>query len=160
MRDGFPRTSRLRSKHVEKILLLGAVTSVALLLAACSQPAVPSKAVDIAKADTCTRCKKPITDIQFAAEFITKDGFVRKFDDIGCMLEHARKLTPAKIAAFFTMDYDKKEWMKAENAAYVKSQRFKTPNDGGILAFSTRERAQSLATQYQAELVAFNDLLK
>ena len=117
MRDALLRTIKLRPINVEKALLLCFVTFIAVLLTSCSQPAVPSKAVDIAKADTCTRCKKPITDIQFAAEFITKDGFVRKFDDIGCMLEHARKLTPAKIAAFFTMDYDKKQWMKAEDAA-------------------------------------------
>lgn len=150
----------LELRSCRRALLPLIILGFAVLTSGCGQTAPPAKPVDIAKDDTCTRCKKPVVDIQYAAEFITKDGFVRKFDDIACMLDHARKVTPAKVAAFYTMDYDKKVWMKAEDAAYVRSQRFKTPNDGGILAFSSKERAQALATQYQAESVSFGDLLK
>lgn len=134
--------------------------SLTLLLAGCGEPPAPAKPVDIATDDICARCRQPISDVQFAAEFITKDGFVRKFDDMGCMLQLAQKLTPGKIAAFFAMDYDRKVWMEAEEAVYVRSERFKTPNDGGILTFSSRERAQSLAAQYQAEVLDFSGLLK
>jgi copper chaperone NosL len=147
---------RLPERTAVSVVLL----SFALLLAGCGQPPAPAKPVDIAKDDICARCRQPITDIQYAAEFITKDGFVRKFDDMGCMLEHARKLTPGKIAAFFAMDYDRKVWMKAEEAVYVRSERFKTPNDGGILAFASKERAQSLASQYEAEVLDFSSLLR
>ncbi len=147
---------RLPKRTTVSVILL----SLTLLLAGCGEPPAPAKPVDIAKDDTCARCRQPITDVQFAAEFITKDGFVRKFDDMGCMLEHAQKLTPGKIAAFFAMDYDRKVWMKAEEAVYVRSERFKTPKDGGILTFSGKERAQSLATQYEAQVLDFSGLLK
>ncbi len=160
MRDSIILSSTFFFRLPRQTAVSAILLSLSLLLGGCGQPAGPAEPVDIAKDDTCARCRKPIVDVQFAAEFITKDGFVRKFDDIGCMLEHAQKLTPDKIAAFFTMDYDRKTWMKAEEAAYVRSERFKTPNDGGILAFGSKERAQSLATQYQAEILEFSGLLR
>lgn len=110
--------------------------------------------------DTCLYCKKPILEKQFAAEFVTKDGFVRKFDDVACMLQHAKKLKRENIAAFFVADYDSNKWMKAEEAAFARSDRFKTPNDGGILTFSSKARAQSLATQFKAEVLSFDGLMK
>ncbi len=152
-----PRASRLRlCRGAAATIALGAL---ALMLAGCSETPAPAKPVDIAKDDACTRCKQPIVEIQYAAEFITKDGFVRKFDDMGCMLEHARKVTPKRIAAFFAVDYDTKAWMPADEAFYVRSERFKTPNNGGILAFARQERAEALAKQYEAELLKFADLL-
>ena len=126
---------------------------------ACSGGA-PPKPVDIAEGDTCTYCKKPIIDKRFAAEFATRDGFVRKFDDIGCMIEHAKKGNKGAIAAFFTVDYDKKEWMKAEEMSYLRSKNLQTPGGSGIAAFADKSRAQALATQFKGESLGFADLMK
>jgi copper chaperone NosL len=128
-------------------------------LSACKGP-VTAEPAEIVQGDTCSRCKQPINDKRFAAEFVTKDGFLRKFDDIGCMIDHAKKLKKGGIVGYFAADYDKKEWGKAEALTYVKSQRFKTPANGGILAFANRDRAQALAGQYQGDVVGFQDLLK
>jgi|SRR5262245_6555334 len=133
--------------------------AVLVFLGACSE-AAPPKPVDITAGDICTYCKKPIADPRFAAEFATRDGFVRKFDDIGCMIEHSKKGKRNAIAAFFTVDYDKKNWMKAEDMSYLRSKNLKTPNGSGIAAFADRSRAQALATQFQGEAVGFDDLMK
>jgi nitrous oxide reductase accessory protein NosL len=130
-----------------------------VFLGACSS-AAPPKPVEIAEGDTCTFCKKPIADTRFAAEFVTKDGFVRKFDDIGCMIEHSKKGNRNAIAAFFTVDHDKKNWMKAEDMSYLRSKNLKTPGGSGIAAFADKSRTQALAAQFQGEAVGFEDLMK
>ena len=132
---------------------------VLVFLGACSSGA-PPKPVEIAESDICTYCKKPIADKRFAAEFVTRDGFVRKFDDIGCMIEHAKKGSKGAITAFFTVDYDKKDWYKAEDMTYLRSKNLKTTGGCGIAAFAVRSRAQALATQFQGESVGFDVLKK
>lgn len=140
--------------------LVGGLLVVLLVSLLACKSTVTAQPAEIAQGDTCTRCKQPINDKRFAAEFVTRDGFVRKFDDLGCMIDHAKKLKKGGIIGYFAADYDKKEWKKAEELTYVRSQRFKTPGNGGILALGGRDRAQALATQYQGEVLGFQDLLK
>jgi copper chaperone NosL len=140
---------------VRKLLLACA----ALVLVACQQPTY--KPVEIAQNDVCFRCRAPIVEKQYAAEFATKDGFVRKFDDIACMADYAQnKMKKNNIGAFYVVDYATKEWLPAEQAAFVKSEQFKTPQNGGILAFKDKGQAEKLAAQYQATLLTFGDIVK
>jgi len=153
-------SERAGLKSAAAHLCLGVLLAcTAILVLACQK--APPKPLDIGTGDVCTRCRGVIAEKQFAAEFITKDGFVRKFDDISCMIEHAKnKVKMENIAAYFTMDYATQQWLKAEEAFYVKSDKFKTPKDSGILTFKDQSKAQALASQYGAQLVTFNDLLK
>jgi len=141
-------------------LVLGILLAcVVISLGACQKAEV--KPLDIAEHDTCFRCRGPIADKHYAAELVTKDGFVRKFDDLGCMLEHAKgKIGKANIVAYYAMDFPTQQWVKAEEAHFVKSDKFQTPRNGGILAFKDPAKAQALAAQYQAQLIPFADLIK
>ncbi len=133
---------------------------VVFLLAACGSPS-PAKPVDIAADDLCAFCKQAITDKRYAAEFVTKDGFVRKFDDIACMVQHAgTKVKKDNIEAYFAMDYPSAQWVKADEAYYLRSKRFKTPGGGGILAYKEKARAETTASQYQAEILKLGDVIK
>lgn len=125
----------------------------------CGKEIVP-KPLDIAADDTCLFCKKPIAEKRYAAEFVTKDGFVRKFDDIACMVQHANKVKKNNILAFFTTDYPSGTWVNAGDAVYLRSDGFKKQVAGGILAYKDKARAEAIATQYKAELVKFDDILK
>ncbi len=141
------------------LLFSGLLTFLALLLTGCAK--APLKPVDLAADELCAFCKGVIAEKQYAAEFITKDGFVRKFDDIACMVQHAKgKVKRENVAAYFIMDFPTQQWVPAQDAKYVKSDKFKTPKDGGILAFKDPGKAQALASQYQAALVSFDDLMK
>ena len=79
--------------NVRKLLL--ACATIALV--ACQQPIY--KPVEIAQNDVCFRCKAPIVEKQYAAEFATKDRFVRKFDDIACMADYAQNKMKRTISA-------------------------------------------------------------
>lgn len=140
-------------------LIVGGLLACALVFFSACQKA-PLKPLNITSNDVCFYCKAPITEIQYAAEFVSKDGFVRKFDDLACLIKNAGKVGKKNIAAFYAMDYPTKQWLAAEEAVFVRSQKFKTPKDGGIIAFKDPSQAQALATRYQAELVKFDDLVK
>lgn len=93
-----------------------------------------------------------ISEKQFAAEIIKNDETVLKFDDIKCMLRYQeRSEDKQKLAATFVTDYVSKEWIKAEDAFYVRSETIKTPMGGGIIAY--RDKGQ-----IQGESVRFADL--
>lgn len=127
-------------------------------LSACQTAEI--KPLDIVTGDTCVRCKAPITEKRFAAEFVTKDRFVRKFDDISCMVQHATKVGKSNIAAYYVADFPSQKWLKAEEAHFVQSDQISTPKNSGILAFKDEAQARTLASQYQAKLLSFSDLMK
>ncbi len=142
-----------------KMLSCCASLLAALLLIGCAKQ--PVKPVDIAQDDLCSYCRGVIAEKQYAAEFITKDGFVRKFDDISCMVQHAKeKVKPQNIEAYFIVDFPTQKWVPAQQAKFVKSDKFTTPRNGGILAFQDAASAQKLASQYQAQVLTFDELMK
>jgi copper chaperone NosL len=111
-----------------------------VFVAACRQS--EPKAVDLLPEDMCAYCKMAISEKRYAAEFITRDGEVFKFDDIGCMVNYTKsKSNRADIAAFFVVDFESKQWLRAETACFVRSPEFKTPMNGNIAAFRDNRTA-------------------
>jgi copper chaperone NosL len=163
------RTVRLcqrLSPFASKTLLACFLVVVVALISGCSTATVP-KPVEIGLTDTCTFCKQRIEEKKYAAEFLTKDGFARKFDDISCMIQHAKKVKSANIAEFFVMDYDaaqadpsQSSWLNANQAQFVQGEQIKTPMNGGVVAFKDKARADSVAASFQAKVVGFTDLMK
>ena len=126
----------------------------------------PLKPAAIGPNDICFYCRAPIiaggekSQEAFAAEFITKDGFLRKFDDIGCLIANAQKVGKKNIVAYYAVDLVSKAWLPAEQLTFVRSDKIRTPRNGGIIAFQDAARAQQVAAQYQAELVKLSDFIK
>ena len=115
-----------------------------LPLAACRRGApLP---VALAPDDMCAYCKMAVSEKAYAAEFLSRDGDAVKFDDIGCMRKYvAARQNRAEIDAVYVMTVDEKQWRKAEEAFFVRSDRFHTPMGGGIVAFRVRARAEAEA---------------
>lgn len=136
-----------------KLALLGC----AILLAACGRAEIAP--VNINPEDMCSMCRMAISEKQFAAEFITQDGDVFKFDDIGCMRDYLKaRADRSKIAAFFVADFNSKTWLRAESARFVKSDEFATPMGGHLAAFQTEERARDAATKFKGQHLSFADV--
>ena len=133
-------------------LLLGA-----LWLAGCGKPKF--EPVEIAAEDMCAFCKMAISEKQYAAEFLNQDGAVFKFDDIGCLVNQLKtRQNRHDIAAFFVVDYDARQWVNAERAYFVRSEEFKTPMSGRIVAFKDRSKAEEAATKYHGRLLGFDEV--
>lgn len=116
--------------------------------------------VAIAPEDMCSYCKMAISEKQYAAELIDSDGQVMKFDDIGCLLNFIKRNSIAVAGvSLFVMDFDQRQWVKAENAYYVKSPGVMTPMNGGIIAFKDQSNAQETAGKYHVKLLRLKELL-
>lgn len=105
--------------------------------------------VPIDDGDACSFCRMAISERQFAAEIIKTDEAVLKFDDIGCMLRYQEKAEDkSKPAAIFVTDYASKEWIKAEDAFFTRSETIKTPMGGGIIAFRHKAEIQGQSLRF------------
>jgi len=106
--------------------------------------------VPIEDGDACSFCRMAISERQFAAEIIKTDETVLKFDDIACMLRfQERAEDKAKPAAIFVTDYASKEFMKAEDAFFTRSETIKTPMGGGIIAFRDKASIQGQSLKFE-----------
>jgi copper chaperone NosL len=144
-------------KRLTSSCLLALITS--LLLAGCQKGEAEPAA--IAPEDMCAYCKMAISEKRYAAQFIDRDGQPFKFDDIGCMINIAGgKRDRGEIAAYFVMDFDERQWVKAEDAYYVSSAELKTPMEGHAAAFKDEARAREAAATYHGRLVGFADLFR
>jgi copper chaperone NosL len=100
-----------------------------------------------------------ISEKKFAAEIITQNDEVLKFDDIACMLNYEKSSgEKSKAAAIFVKDYETKNWVKAGEAFFVRSEKIKTPMSGGMIAFAQRERAEKEAARLETRVLTFSEL--
>lgn len=151
----------MRSQQVNKVITAGSVTrrmlviaASALLLAACQSASLTP--VELVAEDMCASCKMAISEKQYAAEALTPEGDAYKFDDLGCLVDFiAAKKNKAPIAAYFVVDLESKQWLKAEDAHFVSSAKFRTPMGGGIVAFKDQAQAQEAATANGGKMLSF-----
>jgi copper chaperone NosL len=116
--------------------------------------------VAIAPEDMCAYCKMAISEKQYAAELIDGEGQASKFDDIGCLLNFVKKRSiSVSASSFFVMDFDQRQWIKADSAYYVRSSELTTPMNGGIIAFKDQSKAQEAAGKYHGKVLRFKELL-
>ncbi len=129
-----------------------------IFLAACSQK--PTDPVEIDPSDMCRYCKMAISEKRYAAEFIDKQGEAYKFDDLGCMNKflQTKKLGQDGPQYYFAIDYESKQWLPAQLASFVRSNQFKTPMSGGIVAIREKIRAAQLAQDTQGTVMTFAEV--
>lgn len=128
------------------------------VLANCQRRTV--QPIAIVAEDMCSYCRMAISEKQYAAEMIDSDGQVFKFDDIGCLLNFIKKGSiNVSGASLFVMDFDQRQWIKADDAYYLKSPGVTTPMNGGIIAFKEQAKAREAEGKHQGKLLRFKELL-
>jgi copper chaperone NosL len=129
-----------------------------LLIAAGCGNQLPRPA-EIEENDMCAQCKMAISEKQYAAEMVDRDGNVYKFDNLDCLVRyvsgHALK---EKAAAWFVMDSDGKQWLDSRQAFLVKSASIPGPMGSGILAVKDQATAGGLAQRFAGQILYFEDL--
>jgi copper chaperone NosL len=115
-------------------------------LAACAANLGP---VDIENGDMCSFCRMAISEKQFVAEIILADETVLKFDDIGCMLRYQKaKPSADKPSVIYVVDSETRQWLKTDDAYFIRSQTVKTPMGSGIIAFASATSAGDAALRF------------
>ncbi len=104
--------------------------------------------------DTCYRCNMIISDSKFASQYIESSKPAKKFDDIGCMIKTiVEKKVDETNTHFFVVDYMSGKWIDALKAYYVWDKNIVTPMGYGLLAFSTKNKAQRYAEKNSATFI-------
>ncbi len=111
--------------------------SVVLLFLGCSKD-TEIKPVDIKYGqDVCAGCSMIISEAQYSSQYILTDGKVKKFDDLGCMIDYIKQTENEvdNISAVFVRDYYSNKWINAKEAHFLQSRSIITPMGHGLIAF-------------------------
>ena len=96
--------------------------------------------------DVCDECSMIINEPRFAASYVTTDGEVRRFDDIGGMVAYTHKHVE-QVHRFWLHDYNTEEWIQAQDAVIVQSQGLVTPMAWGLAAFASLQEAEQFVAE-------------
>lgn len=98
-----------------------------------------------------------ISQPQYAAEAVDKEGNAYKFDDIGCMFRYLRDhALPQR--RLYVMDYVNRQWLEAERAVFVRSEAIRSPMNGGLVAFRDQSAAQQFSKNSSGQIVGLAEL--
>ncbi|WML41168.1 nitrous oxide reductase accessory protein NosL [Neobacillus sp. OS1-2] len=127
------------------------------VVAGCSKKEVKPVAIN-EKTDKCEICHMAVKNNEFATEIILESGKSMVFDDIGCMYKWMKENPDKKINHSFVKDYDSKEWIEADEAAYVYDKPIKTPMAYNVLSFTDKKDAQIFIDEHGGSLLTYDNL--
>lgn len=107
--------------------------------------------------DVCDQCSMIINEERFASSYVTKDGTIRRFDDIGGMVIYDQEHSE-EVVAYWVHDFETEEWIDAKKAIYVISKETTTPMAYGIIAFNSAHDASRRASEFKGTVVNFVEL--
>jgi copper chaperone NosL len=129
---------------------------VLLLLALACQADQRPQAIEAH--DTCASCRMAISQPQYAAQVVDREGTAYKFDDIGCMLRYLNNHTfPQR--RLYVMDYVNRQWLEAGSAVFVRSEAIRSPMSGGLAAFRDQSAAQQFLKNSSGQMISFAELI-
>lgn len=118
--------------------------------------------VPIETEDTCAMCRMAISERQYAAELIDRNGTLYKFDDIACMLRFARAhAIQIPTAHFYVTDYKTgKDWLDARRSYFAGLRTsVSSPMGSGIVAFRNAGDAEQVEGNKFGHPLTFEELL-
>lgn len=113
--------------------------------------------------DICDECKMTIMDPKFGGEITTKKGKIYKFDDGHCLVSFIKKgnVKEAEIAQTVFIDYgNEKNFVDVKSAYFVASDELKSPMNGNIAAFPSKETAEQKASQTNGTVKNWDQVLQ
>jgi copper chaperone NosL len=116
--------------------------------------------------DVCELCRMRIGDMRFAAEMITDEGRVIKFDDVICLVQYfdmAKKLdlvSREKVKAYYFGDLETKRFVPADSSVFVRSSNYASVMGklGSVIVFGDSIRAKRFLEKNGGRAIPFDDL--
>ena len=140
-------------------ILISAITisTLILLVSSCSTDPEPL----VYGTDICHFCKMTLMDKKFGAELVTKKGKVYKFDDMNCFLNFYNSGYEA------TEDFEHKlvidyanpgKLIDATNGFYLKSSAIRSPMNGEVAAFESKEAMDGFKKEWKAIYLGWGEV--
>jgi copper chaperone NosL len=135
------------------------LAAAALALSAC--PHGKPKPVEIVLSeDSCNECRMAVSDKKFAAEIVTPEGHVDYFDDIGCLVVHARAKDIPVGSAVYVVDFNDQRWLDGLTAQYLWAKSLPTPMSYGLAAFASKDAATLKSHDWPGRVLGWQALLQ
>jgi copper chaperone NosL len=151
------RNKKRTLKKISAVKTMAAVL-VAVCFSSCSTGPVPIKY----GSDNCQFCKMTISDKRYGAEFLTGKGKSYKFDDVHCMVEYLKANPDIQkgMSTVYFVDFNTGELLPSGSAVLYHSESFKSPMNGNIAAFNSRESLDKVSSQYIGNDTSWEQILK
>jgi copper chaperone NosL len=112
--------------------------------------------------DLCHFCKMTLMDKKFGAELVTDKGKVYKFDDLNCFLNfyNSGYEETGDFNHILVIDYSNPgKFIHAKDAFYVRSNEIRSPMDGQVAAFETKEAMDNFKKQWKGIYLAWGEVI-
>lgn len=111
--------------------------------------------------DACSFCKMTITDHNFGAELVNRNGKVYKFDDTHCLAafraENAKEADNSKI--YVVNFLDTHELIEADKAYFLYSPVLHSPMGGNTAAFENEDVLKLTQQKTNGQVIKLADVL-
>ncbi len=128
---------------------------LAAMLAGCAAP----KPTSVVLGERCERCKRPVDNLDLAAEQVSPNGWASKFRTVHCMATWIGQQAAAVPGQYFVTDVQKHKLVRAERAYFVRVLVNDRTMERDFLAFSDRAAADKAAQTNNSAVVTWNDVL-
>lgn len=81
------------------------------------------------------------------------------FDDLGCMLDHARFHPDTRFVEWYARDASDGSWVRCQDARFVMSDRINTPMASGIEAFKDPAAAAAAAKAAGTDVLTWDQVV-
>ncbi|WP_243290367.1 nitrous oxide reductase accessory protein NosL [Bacillus sp. FJAT-47783] len=123
------------------LIMFMLVMAVLISVAGCGKEDFSPRVIN-PEVDTCVVCNMSIVHEEYAAQAVLTNGDKLIFDDVGCLAQFAIERQKGEIGASYVKEYETDEWIDSNQAFYVYHPDFWTPMSYGVLAFSTKQKAE------------------
>jgi copper chaperone NosL len=132
---------------------------VIILISSCSQKTEEIKF----NSDECDYCNMQIGDNRFAAEMISDEAKIHKFDSIECLTGFAitKNFVDDNSQSFYVMDFLKLgNFINARKAFYLNNNNFHSPMGLNVQAFATETERDMFSKKNGGDKISWEDVVK
>ena len=109
--------------------------------------------------DWCAQCRMVASDPRLAAEIVAPGAEPLIFDDIGCLRDYLGATPVSTDAIVYVADHRTGQWVRAEDALFMRSATLSTPMGSAIIAHSDLASKNADPAAHGGEPVAGHAIL-
>jgi len=147
--------NKYNGMKINQLIITGLVSAAVVMLASCTSGPEPI----IYGKDACDHCRMTIMDPKFGAELVTAKGKIFKYDDVNCMVNHAKGLPDGMSGATYLLIADMARpatLIPVQSAFFLRSDEIRSPMGSRVVAFSSAEVRDSLLSAIGGTVLDWN----
>ncbi len=117
-----------------------------------------AKPVAIRAGDPCFHCRKPISQIELAAQIIDQGQRAYNFASVTCLVDYLKSHPNDPIKSMYAMDYARHKAVLVDEANFVVFKPNPQRRAVEYAAFLSADAAQAFASEHDSKVVKWGDV--